>query len=86
MARILPTRNGNMIWGMEALLHPWHGSYLQGMETPFTKFLSVWGIGARILPTRNGNSKFPLKRFNKSIVKHGSYLQGMETGVKGVLT
>ena len=76
-ARILPTRNGNLMIPVKLSFICRHGSYLQGMETLLN---SVWRAvltAARILPTRNGN--WDQGMIAEAEAEHGSYLQGMET-------
>ena len=76
--RILPTRNGNRLGGLESANSiVAHGSYLQGMETWRYRWKQRIQKATRILPTRNGNITFAMTcPFGKI---HGSYLQGMET-------
>ena len=79
MARILPTRNGNLYeFHFDLPAHYLHGSYLQGMETEIERRITALEVkhGSYLQGMETTVSVEARNHFSRL---HGSYLQGMET-------
>ena len=81
MARILPTRNGNLFGsGLPAPRKGGTDPTYKEWKSFTDSWYTVVSYYARILPTRNGNDDGKDLETIKENLVHGSYLQGMEIG------